>query len=827
MLLVDIYRIQTSMTLGGNLAPELASMLKAMASLEKNAKGVEKAIGKWSSPVDRAASSVDRFGKSLSGAHRSASGVEKELVRISRAMSGLKGTNGGLDRDFARMAAALGKPIVEMKTMRSETQGVASAARGITSSISGWTSKINSAVSAIKRMQAAAQNIHMPTVPRTGGGAGYTGAGRGHGSGHGFGAHQARGVAGTYPALGAPTASVHYLEEILAQAGGVDQVAEIQRTQGGMIGGRAMSAAELGEEIQKNKAAAFAVAGSQRYTDPLQNMKTITDLADLGKGDYAEARHLLPAFAKMNFTTSLIGDEDIKSKMQEKGQSRYLARALDQMGVMAKPEAEQDKYFKAFTTGAVGTRGIFDGRQLFGAVSKSGGTATGWSPEFVAGALPMLVEQMTGSGVGDASYMLSKHMLKGQMSNKAETAEMLGLGLQSKSNLKSNGKDFQANSVIGSDVLKRNPFEWFEKYFIPALEKKGITSKEDQDAKINDLTFAKNYAKMFHEFLENRDNIKSNITRFSAQGDTQGLIDNTMGGQLNMLTQGLKTFGTAMADPEVGNAISVLRDVGQAVSGLGKALHENPGAAQGTFAGVAALGGGIAAAGGAAVTIAAVSALSLPALTIGSITALTIGTFLFPWDKLYDAMGWKPGIAVGGKTDNGVTSNPSDMLPGVPSEGKGPYDIARDKARAAGTQGLGLSPENVTAAIEAANAALGRTSNVAPPAATGLEKVSAAAGGIPGALDAVAAAISGFIARLNASAVAGPPAAAPGKQSSVIHRGGAAPIHVATSVHLDSRVVGRSVTRHQVAEANTRNGTGLFDDNSLKTPVGYSGPTVA
>ncbi|MEH3065451.1 MAG: hypothetical protein PGN33_22850 [Methylobacterium radiotolerans] len=61
----------------------------------------------------------------------------------------------------------------------------------------------------------------------------------------------------------------------------------------------------------------------------------------------------------------------------------------------------------------------------------------------------------------------------------------------------------------------------------------------------------------------------------------------------------------------------------------------------------------------------------------------------------------------------------------------------------------------------------------------------------------------------------------------MIYRGGAAPIHVATAVQLDGRTIGRAVTKHQVAQGDTRNGTGRFDSTSAKTPVGFSEPVTA
>lgn len=54
-----------------------------------------------------------------------------------------------------------------------------------------------------------------------------------------------------------------------------------------------------------------------------------------------------------------------------------------------------------------------------------------------------------------------------------------------------------------------------------------------------------------------------------------------------------------------------------------------------------------------------------------------------------------------------------------------------------------------------------------------------------------------------------------------------APSTLTANLHLDGRKVAQSVTRHQVAANDTRNGTGGFDSNRLKTPVGYSAPTQA
>lgn len=618
--MTEVYRIQTSLDLTGSLGPEMSKLLKTMERVEKAAREVTREVGKWERPIEHA------------------TGVVNRLVA---AMDRVRSHKGGQApaNDIVRWAAASAK---ELREARKATQGVGSAARGVGRSFEAWEGRISRATAALRKMEQVANAMRMPAMPSVSGGGGGRSIRYGGGSGghsprahqHGPGAHQAGAIVGTYPAIGAPTTSIHYLEEILKNAGGVDQVAEIQRIQGGLDHGRPMSRVQLNAEIAKNKQLAYALAFSQRYTDPTENMKTITDLADLGKGDYAEARHLLPMVTRMNAITALIDQEEVKGKLQEKGQSRYLARGLDQMGVMARPETEQQRYFDAVMQGAIGTRGIFNGKQLFNAVQHSGGTATGWSPEFVGGVLPMFTKQMNGGAAGDSIYMFAKHLLKGQMSNKTESNELVELGLQKDSNRRG-VKDFESGSIIGADVLKKNIYAWFKGFFLPALAKKGVTSEEGIDKAIDNLSFAKNYAKMFHEMSANKKNIDENLKRFQTQSNPDGALNNTMGGQLVMLLQTFKTFGSTMADPEVKGAVNVLRDLGETVSALGKKLHDNPLAAQSAFGSVAALAGGVGAAGAVGLGAAAVGALPPIAIAVGAGATVTILGALIPWKELF------------------------------------------------------------------------------------------------------------------------------------------------------------------------------------------------
>ncbi|MCJ2038256.1 hypothetical protein MKK55_04690 [Methylobacterium sp. J-059] len=843
MLLVDVYRIQTSMTLAGNLAPDLAKMLKTMSALEQKAKGVEKAVARWGSPADRAASSVDRFNKALSGAHRGASGVEKELARISRALTGFKGGGNGLDREMAKWASAIGKPLVEMRTMRRETQGVASAARGVTSSISGWTSRINSAAGAMRKLQSAAQNVNLPSPGRMGGGRGGAGSAspggthggrrgaggrRGHGGGHGgLAGHEGSALAGIVGVTG----GVHLMENVAET--GID-MRHIE------LGMRQTGANP--EQIAHARSTAYK--GSQDFPNlsPLEIFEHINDLRGI-LGDIDKATHeapdILPEFAALKAKAGNKGAKTAVSEIYTAVKSAESANEITADGVK--------KHVNSLTRLAFWYGDQLNPSKYFSAQKSAGQMLNLTSDRFRYGPFAALTQEI-GQRAGTQFGTFAAKGIAGLRMQVAGLDEAKKMGLLqpntiqlSKTGRVKPGAQFSDTGLDGKTYDRAaDPDLWLYNNVIPKLKAGGIDTdnKADLLRELGKIFTDKNAYGFLFELAQQKNKLEKDSAGFAGTlGDTTRYRKEDPYAVIQGTKSQANAVATALSDPGIPLFVQNLTRINAALGGLADTLEKHPVVAEAGFGLAGAAAGGVATAGATALALAAVTTLSVPALAIGAGAAVTIATLSIPWDKIWASMGFGPGIANGAKTDHGVTSNPSDMLPGVASEGKGPYDIAKDKARAAGTQGLGLSPENVAASIDQAAAALGRTSTVAPPAATGLEssadglgKVSAAAGGVPGVLNAAAAAFSNFISKMNATAVAAPAGAAPavpGKQSSVIHRGGSAPIHVATSVQLDGRTVGRSVTRHQVAEANTRNGTGLFDDNSLKTPVGYSGPTVA
>lgn len=184
-------------------------------------------------------------------------------------------------------------------------------------------------------------------------------------------------------------------------------------------------------------------------------------------------------------------------------------------------------------------------------------------------------------------------------------------------------------------------------------------------------------------------------------------------------------------------------------------------------------------------------------------------------------------------------------IPGVTPDGAKVLPAGK---RAPGYSGLmpGLpqmgSVAGAPEAIERAVGALGNAGSTATTSADGFNKADAGAKAVAGSTSIAGGALESLAGRISAlgsiqlpsgvKAVGGgggnaPAPSAPGKSSSVIYRGGAAPIHVATAVHLDNRIVGRAVTKHIVAEGNVRNGLGRFDDRGLITPVGLSEPITA
>jgi hypothetical protein len=113
--------------------------------------------------------------------------------------------------------------------------------------------------------------------------------------------------------------------------------------------------------------------------------------------------------------------------------------------------------------------------------------ALGWDESFIAGPLGRMIQEYTTSGgggggaggPGNALMSMNQALIPGRMTKEAAAA-WAGIGFN---NMKGQG----LTQEEGRDLAQTNPYEWVQKYLMPALAAKGITDQNAIIGKISEL----------------------------------------------------------------------------------------------------------------------------------------------------------------------------------------------------------------------------------------------------------------------------------------------------------------------------------------------------
>lgn len=247
-----------------------------------------------------------------------------------------------------------------------------------------------------------------------------------------------------------------------------------------------LTAQQVAEETAKVTDAAFRNTRDVLGTSFSENFKNIRELRGVfgkdSQGDVAGTNEAIKNLASVTkaqqVIRSLLGNE-------HSDQAFEMAKALEIKGVSMDP-SHFEKMLDSMVKASVAFGGRVTGTDFFSAF-KYGRTATlGWSDDFVGKILPTLMQEMksgngSGSGTGgpgNALQSMFQAVVGGVMSNKAATEfNRLGLLDPTKVITTKTGsvKGVQPGGVFGSADFEQNPYEWVQKYLVPALNKSGIT----------------------------------------------------------------------------------------------------------------------------------------------------------------------------------------------------------------------------------------------------------------------------------------------------------------------------------------------------------------
>ncbi len=198
---------------------------------------------------------------------------------------------------------------------------------------------------------------------------------------------------------------------------------------------------------------ARSVVGS--YTEAVDMMRPLLDLRVISQHTrpHASAEEINTDFDQLVKSAELAGVTSNHKKFE-----RYIegiAKAMNVFGDTIRPH----QFMEAAQYGRAATMG--------------------WSPEFVAGILPTMIQHHGGSQAGTAAASFYSSIVGGKMSNLAVN-QLNKLGLLDDSKVirtkTGNIKGVDPGGIKGSDTARTDPNKWVWDYYGPALKRAGITS---------------------------------------------------------------------------------------------------------------------------------------------------------------------------------------------------------------------------------------------------------------------------------------------------------------------------------------------------------------
>lgn len=851
----DVYRIQMSLGLAGNIAPELRKLLGTMTDIEKKAKSTEKALGTFAAPISRAVA---------------------EARRLSAALAGIKTRAGGIERNFGRWGTAAGKSAGELRNVRTTLDGVRTSARTVSSSMGTWSGGIGRAnrqlqgtVTALNQASRAAAGINIGdgrAPPGTGGRR--RGRGNSFGNGVGFGAGMGTGDAAAGVVGRAGRAGVQYAGE------GVRE--DIRQKNAGITP----------SEMAVLSAKAMQLSAQYPSISPLA-AKEMGRLLIPNVGNAAKAMELLPDYIRAQAAVQTISGPQNAGKETE-----VLSKFIDNIGQsmdVTTTRALLDGYVKARQLDSEGVKA--NDYLNFSKTAQSSGKTL--SADFYRDVLPSLIMQQGGSRTGTSIATAYQNTVMGR-STKEALIEQQNLGIRQNMSLGTERSGRQVvkkkGEFVDQELYSSNNYEWAKKHLLNKAIEKGFAppewangdfTKEMTDAgrigvgkMTSSFSSDRTAANLFTSYLTDMPQIEATRGRLrNARGTADVASDQTRDPfiAVNAILTQMKSAFDLITGPAIATGAPMLAQFAAGMASISEAASRSPELLK--------LGSGAAIAGGA-VAVAAVGAKATSAITgaLGVNTAKGIGKGILTAGRLgrggLVAGGLGLGVATAGGTAMREKAEATIAAAKRMTTGKGsPEELAQAEQSSAalrkylwgvitkpfsglndqmpaggkpqavigGPGGTGPAPgspdaiKQTATAIDAASAAATGAAPNLTSTASGINEVKSAAAGAGGALSSLAGQIRALgnvsVPSAGPAGAGAAPSAAPatpGKSSSYAPPArSTAPATLTANLHMDGRRVAQSVTRHQVAANDTRNGTGGFDSNRLQTPVGFSAPTQA
>lgn len=236
------------------------------------------------------------------------------------------------------------------------------------------------------------------------------------------------------------------------------------------------------------------------------------------------------------------------------------------------------------------------------------------SDRFILTTAVSLAQELGGSTTGQSVDQFVKQIVGGfQGNNHSAAKEFINLGLAKLEDFELNASgDIKGmkpgHKVAGSDLAQSDPDKWVYQYFLPAMEKKGLTSLEDMTTEVRRSFPAGRAADLVSKIITQRESFANHAKLYGGAAGIQGglsLLSHDPGASLSGLGTSLENLGATVTSPVMDDAAKKINSLSLGLGRLSVALadwqKDNP--AQAERVGATAIGVGAAASGYTALSL--------------------------------------------------------------------------------------------------------------------------------------------------------------------------------------------------------------------------------
>jgi hypothetical protein len=323
------------------------------------------------------------------------------------------------------------------------------------------------------------------------------------------------------------------------------------------------------QEIAEATAKAYETSAKVQTTTISDNLKHLRELR-YAFGDLAKAQAAIDQVSQANAVLQNVAGPGAGDQVWD------FVKSLEIKNVTTDPELFHD-YIDKMVQVVLASGAKVTPRQFF-STFKYGRTAMqGWDQEFITGALPRLIQSMSGGagggsggsgGPGNALQSMFAEVVSGQMT-KTAAGEFANLGIGEVKNIKGSAKS--QVEVKNKNLMITNPYEWVQQVLMPAFHEKGWDkTNEDIIAHIGKMFPNRTAGQVVSEFATQgryHEGAQSQFEKdialqkqpMGAQEGFQSLLNNDLNMQMKAFTAQWNSMLEALGSPLVPTAIEVMK----------------------------------------------------------------------------------------------------------------------------------------------------------------------------------------------------------------------------------------------------------------------------